>query len=100
MPCPSRPFSDRTEITNRECAEILEHSYCHRFIEALLALERAAARTFNTDLILEKLLDPAYGDKLDRVRLGIGYAVPLEAALDQAGCRSSRPLRLVDNSNV
>jgi hypothetical protein len=97
MPCPSRPSAERIEITSRECSEILKHSNAQNFIQALLALERAAARMFNTDLIMETLLDPANNDKLDRVLLGISYAVRLKAALDRAGHRGSRPLRLVDN---
>jgi hypothetical protein len=79
-------------VTERSLSEVLRSEHAGRAVEALLQFERSANEC-GFDVIVEILR--RHGQKLERVRRGIGLAFRLNAALEDSGLRGIPMLRQV-----
>jgi hypothetical protein len=93
-----RPTEDRVEtMTAAHLDEITQRGSAARILESLLMLDRESRH--GVEAIIGLLLDPANIEKLDRVRRGIGFAIRVKGALDQAGLRGNPTLRLIEENS-
>ncbi len=81
-------------VTESSLTEVLKSAHAGRAVEGLLQFEKSAAES-GMDVIVEILTRRGYGQKLARVRIGIGLAFRLNSALDEAGNRGNSLLRQV-----